>query len=221
MRRHQQAAIAAPPDTPGAQTGPVVTINRRRAVDLLKRLEPESTPLQLPAAYGPPPDIPDAPSPEESPEERWNRAIGCKTSEVALTLLAQLVSLEHPTGTAADPQMESTVAKAMATLAELEPTTATEALLATQMVGAQRAAMTFLARSLAQGQQVEMVDRNVTRATKFMGLFNEQIEAMAKLKGKGGQQRVVVEHVTVAAGGQAIVGNVTPRGGGSSGDDEQ
>jgi len=32
---------------------------------------------------------------------------------------------------------------------------------------------------------------------------------MAKLKGKGGQQHVVVEHVTVAAGGQAIVGNVT------------
>ena len=27
---------------------------------------------------------------------------------------------------------------------------------------------------------------------------------MAKLKGKSSQQRVVVEHVTVAAGGQAI-----------------
>jgi hypothetical protein len=33
-----------------------------------------------------------------------------------------------------------------------------------------------------------------------MRLFIQQLEAMTKLKGKGGQQRVVVEHVTVAAG---------------------
>ena len=35
-----------------------------------------------------------------------------------------------------------------------------------------------------------------------------------KLKGKGGQQHVVVEHVSVAAGGQAIVGTVIPGEGG-------
>jgi hypothetical protein len=42
-----------------------------------------------------------------------------------------------------------------------------------------------------------------------MHLFLEQLEAMAKLQGKSGQQRVVVEHVTVANGGQAIVGAIT------------
>jgi hypothetical protein len=41
-----------------------------------------------------------------------------------------------------------------------------------------------------------------------MRLFNEQLDAMAKLQGKSGQQHVIVEHVTVAAGGQAIVGAV-------------
>jgi hypothetical protein len=46
-----------------------------------------------------------------------------------------------------------------------------------------------------------------------MRVFNEHAETMTKLKGKGGQQRVVVEHVNVAAGGQAIVGAVI-RGGG-------
>jgi hypothetical protein len=45
-----------------------------------------------------------------------------------------------------------------------------------------------------------------------MRVFNEQVETMAKLKGKSGQQRVVVEHVTVSAGGQAIVGQVIPGG---------
>jgi hypothetical protein len=52
-----------------------------------------------------------------------------------------------------------------------------------------------------------------------MRLFNEQVDTMAKLKGKGGQQRVVVEHVTVASGGQAIVGNVIPVGRRPSGGD--
>jgi len=51
-----------------------------------------------------------------------------------------------------------------------------------------------------------------------MRLFNEQLEAMQKLKGKAGQQKVTVEHVHVHEGGQAIVGAVSAgkvgRGGG-------
>jgi hypothetical protein len=45
-----------------------------------------------------------------------------------------------------------------------------------------------------------------------MRLFLAQLEAMQKLKGKHGQQKVVVEHVHVHRGGQAIVGtiNATP-----------
>ena len=57
-------------------------------------------------------------------------------------------------------------------LAELEPTTATEALLAAQMVGSQRLAMTFLARSTLDGQTIEGADANVLRATRLMRLFN-------------------------------------------------
>jgi hypothetical protein len=101
---------------------------------------------------------------------------------------------------------------ATAALAELEPTNATQALLAAQMVGAQRTAMSFLHRAVMPGQTSEIVDRNVARASRLMRLFIEQVEAMAKLKGTSGQQRVVVEHVTVTAGGQAIVGTVVPRG---------
>jgi hypothetical protein len=101
---------------------------------------------------------------------------------------------------------------ATAMLAELEPATATEALLAAQMVGTERAAMRFLARAMLPGQTTEAIDANVTRSVRLMRLFNEQIETMSKLKGKSGQQRVVVEHVNVEAGGQAIVGTVIPRG---------
>jgi hypothetical protein len=71
-------------------------------------------------------------------------------------------------------------------------------------------------RALAPEQTVEVTEMNANRA---MRLFIEQFEAMTKLKGKGGQQRVVVEHVTVAAGGQALVGAVIPGGRGTTGGD--
>ena len=61
--------------------------------------------------------------------------------------------------------------------------------------------MTFLRRATLEGQTTETIDANVLRATRLMRLFNEQVETMARLKGKSGQQRVVVEHVTVSAGG--------------------
>jgi hypothetical protein len=61
-------------------------------------------------------------------------------------------------------------------------------------------------------QNSEGIDANVTRASQFMKLFLEHAACLQKLKGKAGQQRVTVEHVTVNQGGQAIVGAVNPRG---------
>ena len=54
--------------------------------------------------------------------------MGSQTSEVALKLLAQLVSLAHPAGDLSDltdAQVDQTMVEAQAMLAELEPTTAT------------------------------------------------------------------------------------------------
>jgi len=42
-----------------------------------------------------------------------------------------------------------------------------------------------------------------------------QMEALKKYR-TGGQQKMIVEHVHVNEGGQAIVGNVNPGGGGSN-----
>jgi hypothetical protein len=56
------------------------------------------------------------------------------------------------------------------------------------------------------------IEANVRRATQFMRIFNEQLEAMQKLKGKASQQKVTVEHVHVQEGGQAIVGAVNQTG---------
>lgn len=136
-----------------------------------------------------------------------NAALECATTEVALGILNQVVALEHPETENLEEVHDLSI-NAIAMLAELQPTTVTEASLAAQMVGTQRLAMTFLKRSTLVGLTTEAIDANTLRATRLMHLFNEQVETMGKLKGKVGQQRVVVEHVTVNRGGQAIVGAV-------------
>jgi hypothetical protein len=55
-------------------------------------------------------------------------------------------------------------------------------------------------------------------------VYIEQVETMQKLKGKAGQQRVIVEHVTVGPGGKAFVGAIgglIPGGPGAEGGNVQ
>jgi len=104
------------------------------------------------------------------------------------------------------------VIKACAAIGELAPTNATEAMLATQMIAAHDAALMFLNRATLEGQVFEAIDANVSRATRLMRLFSDQVEAMQKLKGQTVQQKVIVQHVHVNEGGQAIVGTVDARG---------
>jgi hypothetical protein len=108
--------------------------------------------------------------------------------------------------------------KAIAALAEHAPRNAIEASLAVQMTATGEMALMFLNRAALPEQTVDGIDRNVVHATRLMRLHLEQIEAMQKLKGKAGQQKMTVEHVHVYEGGQAIVGAVSTttgeRGGG-------
>jgi hypothetical protein len=150
---------------------------------------------------------------------KLSAALGCKTSETALALLEQIIALDHTTTTAQPERANAVLMTAMAQVAELQPSTAMEAMLAAQMVGTHRAAMMFLANATKPEDSFEGRDRNMLRALRLMGLFTEQVETMAKLKGKSGQQRVIIEHVNVAAGGQAIVGAVIPGGRGTIGTD--
>jgi hypothetical protein len=115
--------------------------------------------------------------------------------------------IDQPT----DDSYRHALATSLAMLAELEPQTGTEAMLAAQMIGTQQLAMRFLRRTVVAEQTLEGANANVTRAARLMRLFLDQADAMARLKGKTGQQHVTVEHVTVAAGGQAIVGTVMAR----------
>ncbi len=102
--------------------------------------------------------------------------------------------------------------RASALIAEMAPQNVTEAMLATQMIAANDAALMFLSRATLDNQTFDGIEANVRRATRLMRIFNEQLEAMQKLKGKASQQKVTVEHVHVHEGGQAIVGAVNQTG---------
>ena len=113
---------------------------------------------------------------------------------------------------------EHKILAAVDLIAEYRPTNLTEATLAVQMFAVHEAALYFLQSATQAEQTFEGRDANMLRATRLMRLFNEQVELMAKLKGKTSQQKVTVEHVHVHQGGQAIVGavnNGTDRGEGN------
>ena len=90
---------------------------------------------------------------------------------------------------------------------KLAPADEAEAMLALQMVATHDAALECLRRASLPNQTFEGRDQNLKHGQKLMALYAQQLAAMDKHRGKG-QQKVTVEHVHVAAGGQAIVGQV-------------
>jgi hypothetical protein len=144
--------------------------------------------------------------------EKFMRKItGTRTFEAANRFIAQIDSaLVWPKPT--DDKDRLLRASALMIMAEISPQNAIQAMLATQMIAVNDAALLFLSQATLQGQFVNAADACVLRATRLMRIFNEQLEAMQRLKGKACQQKVTVEHVHVHDGGQAIVGAVTTAG---------
>ena len=136
-------------------------------------------------------------------------AAGIRNVDFADLLLTQMNAMQlwGPAEDKIDRTREAVLA-----LREMDPKNATEALLAVQMFGVHNTAMLFLKRATVEGQTFEGAEANALRATRLMRLFNEQLDAMAKLKGKAGLPKVTFEHVHVHKGGQAIVGTVAATG---------
>jgi hypothetical protein len=90
-----------------------------------------------------------------------------------------------------------------------------EGMIAGQLIASHNAAMECYRRAMIGEQSFEGRRENLTQANKCSRTHAALLEALNRHRGKG-QQKVVVEHVNVHAGGQAIVGNVstpTPGGG--------
>ena len=97
----------------------------------------------------------------------------------------------------------------LATIASLEPRDSTESLLALQMAVTHHTALEMLRRVLLPNQTIDGSQLYGHRANQLLRTFTTQLETLLRYRG-GGQQKVIVEHVHVNAGGQAIVGTVQP-----------
>ncbi len=102
----------------------------------------------------------------------------------------------------------------------IKPKDEIEGMLAVQMVAAHNAAMECFRRAMLAEQTLEGRRESLNQANKLIHSYATLIEALDRHRGKG-QQHVTVEHVHVNQGGQAIVGAVTPRGGGGSRKNEE
>jgi len=93
---------------------------------------------------------------------------------------------------------------------DLGPRDAVERMLTMQMA-ATHVAVVRAAKQMATAQHPLQVAAYTTAFTKISRSFAAQVEALQKHR-SGGKQTVVVQHVNVADGGQAIVGHVQTNG---------
>jgi hypothetical protein len=97
-------------------------------------------------------------------------------------------------------------------LASVNPRDELEGMLGAQLVGLHNAAMECFRRGMLSEQTLEGRRENLNQANKLTRSYATLLEALDRHRGKG-QQKVIVEHVHVHQGGQAIVGAVTQGGG--------
>lgn len=142
-------------------------------------------------------------------EARITKATGAKSLEAASVRLNELTSTLWWDGN----DESGAIAKyteAVETLEDLAPRDAVERLLVTQMMAIHNATIECFRRAMIGGQALVARDSNLKHAQKLTATFAAHLERLNKYRGKG-QQKVTVEHVNVAAGGQAIVGNLDHR----------
>jgi hypothetical protein len=97
-------------------------------------------------------------------------------------------------------------------LVGIEPKDELEGMIAAQLLAGHNAAMECYRRAMLPNQDFVFRRENLNQAGKLSRTFATLLEALNRHRGKG-QQKVVVEHVHVYKGGQAIVGNVGTPGG--------
>lgn len=136
-----------------------------------------------------------------SRSDSWNNILANQAMQALWT--------KHSDAAERDRQYAAT----MAALIGMAPRDELEGMMAAQLVAAHNAAMECYRRAMLAEQTFEGRRENLNQANKLSRTFATLLEALHRHRGKA-QQKVVVEHVHVHSGGQAIVGAVSGPGGG-------
>ena len=136
-------------------------------------------------------------------------AFGTKSLAFANRAMERLGVVMRPKGSALPTQTEFNAA--LAAVDAIRPADEIEAMLAVQMVATYETAMDMLMRA-KHADPMPTLQEYGSLAVKLLRTYTTQVEALARLR-RGGEQRVIVQHVNVNEGGQAIVGAVSHPGG--------
>jgi len=126
---------------------------------------------------------------------------------VEVAKLNEIASLLWFPESSSQEERDARIVKALDLFESIKPAEGLETMLAMQMVGTHHAAMECLRRAMVPQQSFEGRNANLDQAQRLMALYTQQLAALAKHRGKG-QQKITVERVQVAPGGQAVLGNV-------------
>jgi hypothetical protein len=136
-------------------------------------------------------------------------AFGTASPAFANRAMERLGTVMRPKGSALPTQTEFNAA--LAAIDGIRPADEIEAMLAVQMVATYETAMDMLIRS-KQADLTSTLQECGSLAVKLFRTYTAQVEALARLR-RGGEQRVIVQHVNVNDGGKAIVATVNHPGG--------
>jgi hypothetical protein len=170
-------------------------------------------------------------SDEEGHQYRLADTFGTRSLQFVYSMLKGLgkATEDHSSGLDLSPGSPDQLAfnAALAVIGGVQPKDETEAILAAQMALSNIALLDLFARTRAaiaghryEGDGIRRLEVLGNLTNKFMRTYTMQLDALARKRRKG-DQNIRVEHVHVHAGGQAIVGNVSHRGGGLRKNDEQ
>jgi hypothetical protein len=130
------------------------------------------------------------------------KSIGTTDADFYSGLMLQLINVGSP-GKEPD---EAGTNFMLSIVKGIKPRDQIEAMLAAQMAAVHVASMTF-ARRLAHVDNIPQQDSAERAFNKLTRTFAAQVSALKEYRSKG-EQKMTVQHVHVAEGGQAIVGNV-------------
>lgn len=147
----------------------------------------------------------------EEGKARMHEATGCVDPDNGCSLLSSMAKALFPKN-ATPKERVDTINRLGRFLREFAPEDATEMILAGQAISCNEKAMEYLYSAGLQ-EQHKWVTTHHNIASKLMARSQNAIQMLMSYR-RGGQQKVTVEHVYVAAGGQAAFGNFEthPRG---------
>jgi hypothetical protein len=141
---------------------------------------------------------------------RMGESLGLKDRELVWAIVSQLISA------VCQPSVDKKVLinAAIAAVAEMRPRDPAETMLACQMVVCNTAVMGLMEKVIQRNYSEESVQIYLKNMGLLQKTYARQMDALTRYRRKG-QQKMVVEHVTVANGGQAVIGNLTSGGRGN------